>query len=59
MELFLRGPITDDIAPVHLQRAWYAALGSAGVRSEQPALRHLPPVRDPASRPQHLQPLVK
>jgi hypothetical protein len=31
VELFPRGPITEDSAPVHLQRAWYAALGSAGV----------------------------
>ena len=31
MELFPRGPITEDTAPVHLRRAWYAALGSAGV----------------------------
>jgi hypothetical protein len=31
VELFPRGPITDVTAPVHLQRAWYTALGSAGV----------------------------
>jgi hypothetical protein len=31
VELFPRGPITEDTAPVHLRRAWYAALGSAGV----------------------------
>jgi hypothetical protein len=31
VELFLKGPITQDTAPVHLQRAWYAAMGSAAV----------------------------
>jgi hypothetical protein len=31
MELFPRGPLTEHIAQVHLQRAWYAALGSATV----------------------------
>jgi hypothetical protein len=31
VELFPRGPITLRTAPVHLQRAWYAAIGSAGV----------------------------
>jgi hypothetical protein len=31
MEIFPKGPITEDTAPVHLQRAWYAAIGSAGV----------------------------
>ena len=31
MEIFPKGPITEDSAPVHLQRAWYAAIGSAGV----------------------------
>ena len=31
VELFPRGPITIRTAPVHLQRAWYAAIGSAGV----------------------------
>jgi hypothetical protein len=30
VDLFPRGPITEDTAPVHLQRAWYAAIGSAG-----------------------------
>jgi hypothetical protein len=31
VELFPRGPITQDTAPAHLQRAWYVAIGSAGV----------------------------
>jgi hypothetical protein len=31
VELYVKGPITDETAPIHLQRAWYAALGSAGV----------------------------
>jgi hypothetical protein len=31
VELFPKGPITEATAPVHLQRAWYAAIGSAGV----------------------------
>ena len=31
MELFLRAPLTEDVARVHLQRAWYVALGSATV----------------------------
>jgi hypothetical protein len=31
MELFLREPLTEDVAGVHLQRAWYVALGSATV----------------------------
>jgi hypothetical protein len=31
VELFPKGPITQDSARVHLQRAWYAAIGSAGV----------------------------
>jgi hypothetical protein len=31
MELLVRGPITEATAPVHLQRAWYVALGSATV----------------------------
>lgn len=31
MELFPRGPITEETAPVHLQRAWYTAIGSASV----------------------------
>ena len=31
MEIFPKGPITESTAPVHLQRAWYAAIGSAGV----------------------------
>jgi hypothetical protein len=31
VELFPRGPITRVTASVHLQRAWYTAIGSAGV----------------------------
>jgi hypothetical protein len=31
VEIFPRGPVTDETAPVHLRRAWYAAVGSAGV----------------------------
>jgi hypothetical protein len=31
VELFLRAPLTEDVARVHLQRAWYVALGSATV----------------------------
>jgi hypothetical protein len=31
VDLFPRGPITEDTAPVHLERAWYVALGSAAV----------------------------
>jgi hypothetical protein len=31
MELLVRGPITRSTAPVHMQRAWYVALGSATV----------------------------
>jgi hypothetical protein len=31
MELLVRGPITRHSAPVHLQRAWYVALGTATV----------------------------
>jgi hypothetical protein len=31
VELFLRAPLTEDVARVHLQRAWYVALGSASV----------------------------
>jgi hypothetical protein len=31
MELYLRTPLTDEVARVHLQRAWYVALGSATV----------------------------
>jgi hypothetical protein len=31
VELFPRGPVTEASAPVHVQRAWYAAIGSAGV----------------------------
>jgi hypothetical protein len=31
VELLPRGPITEVTAPVHLQRAWYTALGCAGV----------------------------
>lgn len=31
MELFPRGPITEASARVHLERAWYVAIGSAAV----------------------------
>ena len=31
MDLLVRGPITQSTAPVHLQRAWYVALGTATV----------------------------
>ena len=31
MDLVLRGPLTEDVASVLLQRAWYVALGSATV----------------------------
>jgi hypothetical protein len=31
VEIFPRGPISEDTAPAHLQRAWYVAIGSAGV----------------------------
>ena len=31
MELFPRGPITEATARVHLERAWYVAIGSAAV----------------------------
>lgn len=31
VDLFLRGPLTEDVARVHLQRAWYVSLGSATV----------------------------
>ena len=31
MELFPRGPITEATALVHLQRAWYVAIGTAVV----------------------------
>jgi hypothetical protein len=31
VELYLRVPLTEDVARVHLQRAWYVALGSATV----------------------------
>lgn len=31
MDLLVRGPITEHTAPIHLQRAWYVALGSATV----------------------------
>lgn len=31
MDLFPRGPVTEESAPIHLQRAWYVALGSAAV----------------------------
>jgi hypothetical protein len=31
VDLFLKDPLTEEIAGVHLQRAWYVALGSATV----------------------------
>jgi hypothetical protein len=31
VELFLRAPLTEEVARIHLQRAWYVALGSATV----------------------------
>ncbi len=31
MDFFTTAPITDDSAPMHVQRAWYVALGSAAV----------------------------
>lgn len=31
MDLLLKTPLTEDVARVHLQRAWYVALGSATV----------------------------
>ena len=31
MELFLKAPLTEEVAGIHLQRAWYVALGSATV----------------------------
>jgi len=31
VELFLKTPLTNEIARIHLQRAWYVALGSAAV----------------------------
>jgi hypothetical protein len=31
VELFSTGPITEETAPSHLQRAWYVALGSSAV----------------------------
>ena len=31
MELFLKTPLSEEVARVHLQRAWYVALGSATV----------------------------
>jgi hypothetical protein len=31
MELYLSTPLTDEVARVHTQRAWYVALGSATV----------------------------
>jgi surface polysaccharide O-acyltransferase-like enzyme len=31
VELFLKAPLTDEVARIHVQRAWYVALGSAAV----------------------------
>ena len=31
MDFFTTAPITDESAPMHVQRAWYVALGSAAV----------------------------
>jgi hypothetical protein len=31
VELFLNAPLTEEIARIHVQRAWYVALGSATV----------------------------
>jgi hypothetical protein len=31
VDFFTTAPITDDSAPMHVQRAWYVALGSAAV----------------------------
>ena len=31
MELFLRTPLSEEVARIHLERAWYVALGSATV----------------------------
>jgi hypothetical protein len=31
VDFFTTAPITDDSAPMHAQRAWYVALGSAAV----------------------------
>lgn len=31
MELFLKAPLTEEVARIHLQRAWYVALGSGTV----------------------------
>lgn len=31
MELFLKAPLTYEVARVHVERAWYVALGSATV----------------------------
>lgn len=31
MDLYLKTPLTQEIAEVHLQRAWYVAVGSAAV----------------------------
>jgi hypothetical protein len=31
VELFLKEPLTEQIAEIHLQRAWYVAVGSATV----------------------------
>jgi hypothetical protein len=31
VDLFTKDPVTEDSAPIHVQRAWYVALGSAAV----------------------------
>lgn len=31
VDLFTTAPITEDSAPLHVQRAWYVALGTAAV----------------------------
>lgn len=31
MELFLKAPLTEELVRIHVQRAWYVALGSAAV----------------------------
>jgi len=31
VDFFTTAPMTDDSAPMHVQRAWYVALGSAAV----------------------------
>jgi len=31
VELFLKAPLTEELVRIHVQRAWYVALGSAAV----------------------------